>query len=304
MEDLQELTFEKPPYKIMHVILNQCLRLNMGKLLFSVFLFSLVYSFLNFASTIPLLPILQAKASSASVFLYACTAVFVFIAMLCTGALLYGLFEITARLIQKKNVTLGFLFIAFKKKLTNVFYASAIFTVIQLAFSLLLGLLGLIFRKQILQAIEQAGLESFILTFVIPISFFALLIIFLPFSFVFLTIYAKPGIKARQAFFISPKIIKGKVFHFIFFLIYAGGKNLLASILLSIVLLIIPQSAKNTLSLTSLSLLLISLVRLLETYKAATRILTAFTLYFFFACRLIQVYASEYKKEEPDENPS
>ena len=115
----------------MHVIFNQCLRLNFSKALFTVFLFTIIETLL---SMIPLsvamnsasAPENAATAGSSSVLSVLFSFVITLALCIVLFMMLYGMFCVTARMVQKQKVTVGWLFIALIKKDKKVLGASAI----------------------------------------------------------------------------------------------------------------------------------------------------------------------------------
>ena len=180
----------------MHVIFNQCIRLNFSKALFTVFLFTIIETLL---SMIPLsvamnsasAPENAATAGSSSVLSVLFSFVLTLALCIVLFMMLYGMFCVTARMVQKQKVTVGWLFIALIKKDKKVLGASAIFT---LYYTVLGFLAEYLFSYLTDKNIIPVGLGSGSLSSVMYFFAFAALVFvlaFIPFSFVHLILQAR-----------------------------------------------------------------------------------------------------------------
>ena len=292
---------KKPQYKIMHVIFNQCMRLNFSKALFTVFLFTIIEMLL---STIPFYFAMgtSSAASSASapapapaagahtlfgaVLSFVLTAAFIIFVFM----MLYGMFCVTARMVQKKNVTVGWLFIAFRKKDKRVLVSSILFTVFYILLAFLTGILfNLVVDKT--GAFEGAKNSSSYIMCFFMIMALVFIVSFIPFSFVHLILYYFKETKVFASFALSVRILWGQVLHYLGFVIYAAGTSLISVILLSLVLFFIPKNMGTSVGIVTMFL---SILRLFEYYKVLSRVLLALPIYFFFTIGAIQVSQSDY----------
>ena len=297
---------KKPQYKIMHVIFNQCIRLNFSKALFTVFLFTIIETLL---SMIPLsvamnsasAPENAATAGSSSVLSVLFSFVLTLALCIVLFMMLYGMFCVTARMVQKQKVTVGWLFIALIKKDKKVLGASAIFT---LYYTVLGFLAAYLFSYLTDKNIIPAGLGSGSLSSVMYFFAFAALVFvlaFIPFSFVHLILYYFKNAKVLGSFALSVRILWGQTLHFLGFVFYAAGTSLISLALLSVVLFLIPQNLGTSLGIFTMFL---SILRLFEYYKVLSRILIAIPVYFFFTigaiklCRPEQASTAECEESE------
>lgn len=286
---------KKPQYKIMHVIFNQCIRLNFSKALFTVFLFTIIETLL---SMIPLsvamnsasAPENAATAGSSSVLSVLFSFVLTLALCIVLFMMLYGMFCVTARMVQKQKVTVGWLFIALIKKDKKVLGASAIFT---LYYTVLGFLAAYLFSYLTDKNIIPAGLGSGSLSSVMYFFAFAALVFvlaFIPFSFVHLILYYFKNAKVLGSFALSVRILWGQTVHFLGFVFYAAGTSLISLALLSVVLFLIPQNLGTSLGIFTMFL---SILRLFEYYKVLSRILIAIPVYFFFTIGAIKLCKPE-----------
>lgn len=279
----------------MHVIFNQCIRLNFSKALFTVFLFTIIETLL---SMIPLsvamnsasAPENAATAGSSSVLSVLFSFVLTLALCIVLFMMLYGMFCVTARMVQKQKVTVGWLFIAFIKKDKRALGSSVIFTL----YYILLGfvaeyLFSYLTEKNIIPAGSGSGSLSSVMYF---FAFAALLFVlaFIPFSFVHLILYYFKNAKVLGSFALSVRILWGQTVHFLGFVFYAAGTSLISLALLSVVLFLIPQNLGTSLGIFTMFL---SILRLFEYYKVLSRILIAIPVYFFFTIGAIKLCKPE-----------
>ena len=289
---------KKPPYKVMHVIFNQCIRLNFGKIVFSVILYLIINMFMQ------LVPASLLLSSSGDTFYILLTLLLLAGATVVSFLLLYGLFCTASRLVQKTKVTAGWLFIAFNKKDNRVFKAAWIFTLIYLLITGIFCVLAYYAFGFSAAPLPGESAESFSGMFFITAAIVTLVdfFVFLPLIFTFLILDLDKECGAFGAIKQSVSLIKGQFFHFAGFVLYAAGTPLLAVVLLTIVLFVIPPSVS---AVFKVPVMLLSFARICEFFKCIARAIIGICVYFFFATGRMRLYIiSEEKPEGEIESPS
>ena len=272
----------KPDYKFMHVILNQCLRLNMGKAVFSVLFYILIMLLLLGLVVMPALSVgegegLSPESGIAQLFfpLLFCVAAIVLLKMLS-----YGLTVIMSRMVEKKHVTIGYLFFGFRKGAGRILRAGLVYAVAYLAVALIVSLLILLFGPQLNQLFppekipKEAVLVLLSLASLIPVA-----LLHLPFSFLWPLMYKEPELGVFASFAKAFRRMRGHFFHFIGFELYAGGKDLIAMLVLQGLLLVMPQGESVPHSLQALQSVL-GFAALVEEYRTIVRLCMALSLYY------------------------
>ena len=275
----------------MHVIFNQCMRLNFSKALFTVFLFTIIETLL---SVIPFSVAMNSSSEQEAASLAGSSSVlggllsFVLTLALCIVIfmMLYGIFCVTARMVQKAKVTVGWLFIAFRKKDTRVLGAAIVFTLYYTALGFLAAFLfSYLVKKNIIPVNNASGSLSPMMYF-LALAAAVFVLAFIPFSFVNLILYYFKNAKVLGSFALSIRILWGQTLHFLGFVIYAAGTSLISLVLLSVVLFLVPKDLETSVGIFTMFL---SILRLFEYYKVLSRILIAIPIYFFFTIGAIQV---------------
>ncbi len=277
-----------PDYKILHVIMNQYLRLNGTNITFSVTLFWLLQNILYSICVMPLM--LGTRGGFVSLVLLIVACVFV-------GILEYGLNVIILRMVEKKYVTLGFLFYGFKdsKKKNVVLKASILFTSLY-ALSIFIGTLIFVFGGLKLWGtdvppISEGENGSPVFSTPVYITAFAILafIFLLKLFFIFVwplifdTQYDK--IFVFKTFAKSFSMVCSQFFRFIGFCIYAAGHHLIT--LISI--LILRFFVSNEILFYFLNFLFI-----INLFRVLARVKCAQILYYYAMIGKLQIYKSEY----------
>ncbi|MBR1912259.1 MAG: hypothetical protein IJ828_07885 [Treponema sp.] len=273
----------KPDYKFMHVILNQCLRLNAKKAIFAVFMYFLMQFFLMMIAVS-----FVSLDSFATMLIAFCLLVGVNI---CSEMLLYGLFVIMARFVEKKYVTIGFLFIGFRKDQKRILKVALVFTLIYASITILVSVAYFFCRNYFFIFFENTDSNSFF-------SFAALIVVFLtmvftiPFSFVRLILYRNDEMQVLLAFKKSVSLIKGLFFHFVGFILYACGKPLIQVIILQIVLLMFSASENSSASMQFL-MTFMGIASIMAQYRTLTRFFISITIYYYTRCGVLHPHKTE-----------
>jgi len=300
----------KPKYRTMIAVLNQCAKTNMSKAFFAVLVNEILCSLLLSFATIPVVMDLARKNPNPnaqtfelpSVRSFIMTGVLLVIALFFAITLIYGLVVIVARMVEKRRVTLGYLFQGFRER-SRVFKASAIFIVLVLlgtavfvALELFVGnKYAVTITSQVL-AQSPEKISSYIIIAML-VYVFIQIIFLLPFVFVWMLVHADSSLRPFKAFVVSARLLFGKVFHFVGFLIYAGGLNLLVLVAVNVIDAFIPQNAQTALQFVSVVL---SMVGFVAQYIAKVRMYIAVPIYFYSLTGVMHVHTSE--NDEPSDD--
>ncbi len=271
----------KPDYKFMHVILNQCLRLNAGKAMFSVFLYFLIQFIIMGIAVSP--------AAVSSLFTVMLALAFLVGMNICSEVLLYGLFVIMARFIEKKYVTIGFLFIGFRKNQKPVFRSAIVFTAIYASVVVVLSI-AYFFCKNYFSALYENLSPRTVLSYAAIIVLSITMLVSIPFSFVRLILYKNNEIKVLQAFKKSMMLMKGRFFHFIGFVLYACGRSLIQVIIIQFALIAFSAGSNSS---TSILLTFLSIAGVMAQYRTLTRLFVAIPIYYYTLTGVIHSHKTE-----------
>ena len=286
MEETENIavTPVKPTYKMMALVVNQCVEKNMGNAVFSVFLHSIVRSFamgLIMAPAVFML-IYQLGSERAGYFIPGALLAITcsFLAMLIALMLDYGLTTIFCRMTEKKHVTIGYLFIGFTQKelRPRIIKTALVFMLFEFVFPLILITLVSGFYEQIESLLKTNDVKQtvyYIAAFFIPV----ILLLYSFISFVWIIIYSEPETKIFKAFGKSISFTAKHFFNYIGFIIYSAGIALplfIASYLLQI---LIPDSE----SVSSLQLveMLLQFTSIIFEFIVMVRVCFAMPVYWF-----------------------
>ena len=291
-----------PDYKYMHVYLNQCLRMNMGKAMFSVLLFAGISAFLCVMAISPMaFSLTEGDGTELKAGYYAMLSFILFIA--CTvviNIINYGLNAMITNMVQKQYVTLGFLFLGFRDRTGRVVKSSLIFSGLCFLAALIVSVLIMVFIERVYSLVEN-HLSLFIA--VNSVVLFVLMFIFIsPFAFVNIILYTQKTIKVHDAFRLSFKMMMTHFFHAIGFMLYSGGLDLIVFIVCNIVSAFIPEAKEGEANPFASVSLILSLVGFVCEYRAIVSMYVSLPLYYF---SLVGIIRDSQKKEEEkkDEAP-
>ncbi len=298
----------RPGYRIMHVILNQCLRPNLGKAMFAVVFYNLLEKLLYFVSMIPAMIFMTSSGADvfSMVFESLLSAVLILVATVVLFFLKYGLNVTLCRMVEKSYVTLGYLFIGFRQNYKKVLKGALLFTLIYalivIPVSVCAGLGSIKF------SVEELSLDNFENLLAYAGKFYMIILVLmvvvnLLFSFVWLIIYTEDDCGVFEAFGRSIKYLWGRFFHYIGFMIYAAGLNIVFLVAFSVFSAFIPAARGN--GSVPLFSSILTFASIFLTFNIAARVGMARPLYYFFITNKIRVHKSEYRPENkivPDEN--
>ncbi len=206
----------------------------------------------------------------------------------------YGLCVLITRLVERKYVTIGFMFIGFRENTKKVFLSSLIFTAIYSFVIILLSVLMVIFRDSILPLMTT---NPELLAIYLGLIAFILLFIFIsPFAFVNIIIYLNPSIKIGKAFSLSFKLMISNYFHAVGFMFYCGGINLIVAIVVNVMNSLIPSSLSQQPGL-SFIIFMLSITGFICELKAIVNMYVSVPLYYFTKVDIIK---REFESDEAE----
>jgi len=289
---------KNPDYKYMHVYLNQCVKKNMGKAMISVLIFAFLQAFIYVLAILPIsMTILQ---DNNSIILTIVSFVFIVAANLLCNMINYGLNVLITRMVEKKYVTLGYLFFGFRNNTKKVFKASLVFTFIYSIVILTVSVLMVVFSSSLLPLFQEyTNVFAIIMTLVV----FILLFIFIsPFAFVYINIYSQPNTTVKEAFRLSRKIMFSHYFNAIGFLFYCGGLDLLIAIAVNIINVVIPSDDNVNTALSFISAIL-GFIGFVCEYRALVNMYVSVPIYYYSIMGIIQNESDiKQKSLEPEED--
>jgi len=289
-----------PDFKIMRMILNQCLMNRSKQGLFTLLLKTFLEILLCLVTLVPAVSLIESGKPILTTFLIGTLLLF-FIASVVNNMLDYGLAVVFARLVEKSFVTMGFLFNGFRDKTGRVFRASVFLTVLDVLIYVLVGVgVYFLFPEIELSLSNKQTAKILLLSFSV-VSIIGLIVHFI-FSFSWIILYRDEKCGALKAFGKSISCIFRHFFHYLGFYFYSGGRDLVSFILISFVLFFIPSDANGILSLLALVL---SFAQMVEQFKCLVRMNFATPIYFYSISGVIQIHKSDYvPPQETIDSPS
>ena len=282
-------TLRKPTYKYMHVILNQCVRGRMPQAMFAVFLHSLLRAVIcltGVSLAFSFFP--SGKASSPFAVLFA--ALVLVAGFLLVEILTYGLYGIISPLVRNKAASIKDLFRGFTDRSRRVVKAALVFTMINVAAMVVLGILSALPLRPVRMLSGSLGSNAVVLVAALAYIVLAALLT-LPFTFCYLILLSKPDAGVGESFSVSWKLLIRQVLHFIGFIIYAGGREIVIVVVIQLLLFVLPRGEGAG---TSMQLLatLASFIGVLAEYRALTRGYMAVCIYFFGETGILRPHGS------------
>src|SRR5574344_891229 len=290
----QKQKLQKPKYRIMLAVLDQCARKNVNKAVFAILLYAIIQSLIFSISMVPMLlaeegsgiQISEQNLQMPSTPTIAITLILAFIAAVLIIMMNYGLFVIMARMVEKKYVTIGYLFSGFTDR-PRIMKASMLYAVILSFGTIICAALIAVFQPQAQAFITNKGLTTAVELLAL-VYLLLLVILLLPFVFVWMLLYTDKNLTPLKAFSISIRLRFGHVFHFIGVIFASGGINLLIAIGLSVAVYAIPTDASSPLQVLSVFL---SMIAFVTEYIAMVRMYLAVPIYFFSLTGVMHVHS-------------
>lgn len=284
----------KPDYKIMRMILNQCFRRNQNNILFTV----LIFVFLSIMSTVlPLIISNMIIGNSVTFGMLFIVLALSIAGMIASQYLAYGKDVIMARMVEKKHITIGYLFNGFRDKTKRVLKASLMFLLITIVAALLCTIVSLPFFASMFikgESIEMEAIQklSYIIC-IVSAAFIALASY--PFLFTWILLYRMPEASVLECFGLSAKLVFSQFFRIIGFLIYSSWKYIV------ILAIFIPLDYfLEAIGFTkagmggSLFAIIFTILEISAEINAFMRISLAVPIYLFSMTGVLQIHLSEY----------
>ncbi len=235
---------KRPLYRYMVTVVNDCVRRNMGKAVFVIFLYNFIQSLFFSVSFFPLMLSLT-KEEVPAFSMQASSFALLALALVADGMLTFGLFSMMSRMCERAYVTMGFLFYGFKSpRRKKVFLLSLVTALIQVALALLLVLFVYLSKLDVAAFLTEHGIEK-ALAFVIPVYLVLLLLLLYPLSMTHVILYLQPELSVWQVIKKSISLVTGNFFHYTGYLIFAMGVNLPFLVIVSLLQTWIPSSANG-----------------------------------------------------------
>ena len=272
--------------KHLMVKLNQISSQYIGKIMYALFLMSILETLSFFVILSPSLRLSQ-TASPATVRLF--TLALAFIALCVWLTFQFGFAVMLLRMTRRQYVNLGYIFIGFKcfnsaKKV--IFSFAAIFAILvviaRFATKIIFSQINPDFSFQMIsiQDLQNAGenpelISDFMLnslTFMgifIALLFVLALFTLIHFVFVFNLHFDSPNLTIPELFKKSASLMHKNVFRLIFFALRAGGKQLLIAIILAVIVNFLPEDKASGLAVL---VFLLNIAYFVNLYTAITRI--------------------------------
>lgn len=280
MENSKNNKIRKPGYAKLIMQLIQVLPKNYNKVFMSLMMFAILGFVLSIIASIPpvvylissnfqingeqdILNLLQDPVFSKIMIFLSYFMIFI----LLVG--LYGFVQITLRIVDNKHVTLGYLFQGFRNA-KRIFVCALLFVILFVASRYIPVLLSKIgFVKKLL------GKFDFI--FIIALQLILVSLFFSPLIFSYYIFSDNQNMGVFSAIKESARLMKGRFFHFVGFVVVSGGVSCLVSIILTAVSFFIPENLNMVGQFISF---VISILRFIFSVNAAVQISLGIPFYY------------------------
>ena len=200
----------------------------------------------------------------------------------------YGLNATMISIVQKKPTARGLLFAGLRDTSKRVFKAALIFSAIYFVLAIVCAVFIAVTHIQF--SLNQENADTMLL--VAGIFFAVHILTVIPFLFVYPILYLRSDMTVLHAFSVSAHFILGRVFHFIGFILYAGGMDAILAVVLQTILWILP-SGERLPATVSMGATFLSFMSVLCQYRAITRFFLAIPLYFYALTGVLHAHQSE-----------
>lgn len=263
-------------YRQLVEILNERMRTNMWKALFSFLLMSVLETIILSAFSIPAMASLSVDGSSGgnigslifSLISIYCGFVFVML-------LQYGYQVILLRLLRGKFVTLGFLFNGFRER-KRIGRASALFSVGFIISFILCQITVLAVNHFYPDFFKNINFTELVALVFLLYVFFSIILL-IRFAFVWVYLADFPEEKIAAVFKRCFSLLKNHTFKLIGFVLYAGGRRLLTAVAIIILSLFVPEKTEGA---AGFLYSIIEVCYFISAYTAAVRMFAAVPLYY------------------------
>lgn len=260
-------------YRQMIASLNDCMRKNMWKALFSFLLMSVLETFIMSIFSMPTFMLLSENTSVILNIILAVVSLFcgfIFVMML-----QYGYQVVLLRLVRGDYVTLGFLFNGFREK-KRVSKVAALFSV---------GFILALVICQIFAVFVNIKFSTKVRSMQLPvlagIIFFVYavisIILLIRFVFVFVCLADNPNMKTVGLFKLSASLLRKRCLKLAGFVLYAGGSHLLVATVIFISTLFIPSKTEGV---VNFLISILEFVYFIAAYTAIVRMFMSVPLFY------------------------
>ncbi len=268
--------------------LNQISSLYIGKIMYALFLMSILETLTSFLILSPVMRMVQNEMSMAVI--KGTTFALAFLAITVWLTFQFGFAVMLLQMTRRKNTNLGYIFIGFKcfKPAGKIISALALFISLLALFARFIA--KFIFQKidpnfsmeapdlsalqentqEAAELLSSQALDTLLFIGVfLAILFILALVILVRFIFVFQLHFDNPKMPLFSLFRKSSQMMNKNVFRLILFALRAGGKQLVIAIFLAILVNFIPEEKNSSLSIL---VFLLDMVYFINFYTAMVKI--------------------------------
>src|SRR5574344_54917 len=281
-------------YKMMGAVLNQCARKNMGKAVFALLISNIIQTVFMVLAIMPVINLSLLNESGAQNMAISFkfdpksiveSIIFIIMALLISNLLLYGLIVLMSRMVEKKYVTIGFLFSGFREG-SRIVRAAIVYVLIFFVGVGISGGIAYLLKIDISTSVINGDISSKQLLY-ISMTVIINIALELPFIFVWPILRSDKNIKVAKAFGLSARMIFGRVFHFIGFVFFAGGINLIITVVATVLYTFIPNETSEIMQIVSM---LLNIIMIASEYMALVRMYMSLPIYFYSLTGVMHVY--------------
>ncbi len=259
------------------VQLNQITRKNFGKVIYSLFIMIITEALFTGFLTAPSISILSGESISLQQRFLA--FFLLYITVIVWLIFQFGFAIMLLRMVRNEHVTLGYIFLGFKKikvcfKYIFVFSLIITFAAIVTRFSV-----NYLFYRFIESQFEEVSAAVIQILMFLVMFFIVAFVTASHFAFVFHLHFDNPSKPVSTIFSKSFKMMRGNVLRLLAFALRAGGKNLLIVIVLALAINFIPSETRKSLSFL---VFFFDLIYFVNMYTAMVRIY--FTVPILYVC--------------------
>lgn len=273
-------------YRQMIKTLNACMLKNMWKALLSFLLMSVLETCIMSAFSIPAMMLFSESGSPILTMLLAVLSLYVGFTLV--FMLQYGYQVLLLRLLRGDFVTLGFLFNGFRER-RRIARASALFSVGLIVALVICQIIAVVLNLNYGEKIRSLSLPL-LAGIIFAIYSIISIILLVHFILVWVCLADNPNAKILQTFKMSFKLLKGKCFKLIGFVIFAGGSHLLVALAIFVVTLLVPT---NLTGFAGFLLSVAEFVYFIAAYTAAVRMFMAIPRFY------MELIPNKTQNEEP-----
>ena len=291
------------------VKLNQISSQYIGRIMYALFLMSILETLTSFVILSPAMRLLQNGADMFTV--RAATILLAFVTICAWLTFQFGFAVMLLQMMRRKNTNLGYLFIGFRRfeaagKVICAFAALiallAVLARFVTKFIFLKIKLDFSFEAPSLETVQAASENADILSqsaaqlllfagIFLLVLFVLSLVVLIRFVFVFQLHFDNPSMKIPSLFRKSAALMHKNVLRLIFFALRAGGKRLIVALVLAILVNLLPGEKQSGLSLLAF---LLDIAYFINFYTAMVRIyLTVPVLYEEILTPTIEINATD-----------